>query len=66
LYRGAVATGAAQEKTSRTAEVLLAAVMLVSIYVMIRLASRIYAGALIHSGARLGWRAALRLRTEAG
>ncbi|MHB1835974.1 MAG: ABC transporter permease [Solirubrobacteraceae bacterium] len=40
---------------------LSALIMIASIYGMIRLAGRIYAGALIHSGARLGWRAALRL-----
>jgi ABC-2 type transport system permease protein len=37
-----------------------ALLMLVSIYGMIRLASRVYTGALIHSGARLSWRAAVR------
>ena len=40
---------------------LSAVIMIASIYGMIRLAGRIYAGAVIHSGARLGWRAALRL-----
>jgi len=39
-------------------------VMLAAIYAMIRLASRIYAAALVRSGARLSWRAALRLRKE--
>jgi len=38
-----------------------ALIMLASIYAMIRLASRVYANALIHGGERLGWRAALRL-----
>jgi ABC-2 type transport system permease protein len=43
-------------------ELLLAAViMAASIYGVARLAARIYANALIYSGARLGWRAALRL-----
>jgi ABC-2 type transport system permease protein len=36
-------------------------IMLVSIYGTARLAARIYAGSLVRSGARLGWRAALRL-----
>jgi hypothetical protein len=43
-------------------ELLLAAViMAASIYGVARLAARVYANALIYSGARLGWRAALRL-----
>ncbi|HUN78896.1 MAG TPA: ABC transporter permease [Solirubrobacteraceae bacterium] len=41
---------------------LVALLMLGSIVAVARLASRIYAGALLHGGARLGWRAALRLR----
>ncbi len=41
-----------------------ALIMLASIYAMIRLASRVYANALIHGGERLSWRAALRLRDE--
>lgn len=36
-------------------------VMVASVYGMARLAARIYAGALVRGGARLGWRAALRL-----
>ena len=35
--------------------------MLASIFAVARIASRIYAGALLHSGPRVGWRAALRL-----
>jgi len=35
--------------------------MLASILAVARIASRIYAGALLHGGARVGWRAALRL-----
>jgi len=43
-------------------EFLVAAViMALSIWRMIRLASRVYANALIYSGARLTWKAALRL-----
>jgi ABC-2 type transport system permease protein len=42
---------------------LAALIMLASIYGMARLASRIYANALIHSGPRLSWRAAVRLRS---
>jgi ABC-2 type transport system permease protein len=49
---------------------LAAVLMLVSIYGMARLASRVYAGALIQGGARLGWREALqpdrRSRVTAG
>ncbi len=41
--------------------VLDAVIMLASIYGMARLASRIYAGALIHGGARLSWRGALQV-----
>jgi ABC-2 type transport system permease protein len=40
---------------------LAVALMLVSIYGMIRLASRVYAGALMRGGARLDWRSALQL-----
>jgi ABC-2 type transport system permease protein len=36
--------------------------MLASIILVARIASRIYARALLHGGARVGWRAALRLR----
>jgi ABC-2 type transport system permease protein len=36
-------------------------IMLASVYAVARLASRVYSGALIHGGARLGWQAALRL-----
>jgi ABC-2 type transport system permease protein len=36
-------------------------IMLASIYGTARLAARIYAGAIVRGGARLGWRAALRL-----
>ncbi len=36
--------------------------MLASIVAVARIASRIYAGALLYGGTRLGWRAALRLR----
>jgi ABC-2 type transport system permease protein len=36
--------------------------MLASILLVARIASRIYARALLHGGARVGWRAALRLR----
>lgn len=43
---------------------LAAVIMAASIYGMVRLAARIYSGALIHSGARIGWRAALRLRAD--
>lgn len=39
-----------------------ALVMLAAIYGMVRLATRVYAGALVHSGPRLSWRAALRLQ----
>lgn len=39
-------------------------VMVAAIYGMARLAARIYAGALVRGGARLGWRAALRLRQD--
>jgi ABC-2 type transport system permease protein len=39
-------------------------IMLAAIYGMARLAARIYAPALVRSGARLSWRAALRLRAE--
>ncbi|MGA2470253.1 MAG: ABC transporter permease [Solirubrobacteraceae bacterium] len=38
-----------------------ALIMLVSIYMMVRVATRIYIGALVRGGARLSWRAALRL-----
>lgn len=41
---------------------LAALIMVASIYGMVRLAARIYAAALIRGGARVGWRAALRLR----
>lgn len=41
---------------------LAAVIMLLSIYGMFRLASRVYTGALIRSGARLRWREALRQR----
>ncbi|MDE3069229.1 MAG: ABC transporter permease [Acidobacteriota bacterium] len=41
-----------------------ALVMLASLYAMVRLASRVYANALIHGGERLSWRAALRLREK--
>ena len=40
------------------------ALMLAAIYVTVRLASRIYSGALVRSGARLSWRAALRGRPQ--
>jgi len=39
-----------------------ALVMLAAIYGMIRLVGRIYAAALVRGGARLSWRAALKLR----
>lgn len=39
--------------------------MLASILAAARIASRIYAGALLHGGARLGWREALRLPRQA-
>ena len=42
--------------------VLAVALMLVSIYGMVRLAAGIYRAALVRGGARLSWRAALRLR----
>jgi ABC-2 type transport system permease protein len=46
-------------------EVILAVlIMLASIYGMARLAARIYAGAIVRGGARLSWRAALRLQQE--
>jgi ABC-2 type transport system permease protein len=35
-------------------------IMLIAIYGMVRLAARIYTGALVRGGARLSWRAALR------
>ena len=38
-----------------------AVIMLASVYGVARLASRVYSGALIHGGPRLGWQAALRL-----
>ncbi len=41
---------------------LAVSVMVASIYGMAHIASRIYASALIHSGARLSWKAALRLQ----
>jgi ABC-2 type transport system permease protein len=45
-------------------EILLdALIMLISIYGLARLAARIYAGALLHGGERLSWRAALRQRS---
>lgn len=37
-------------------------IMLASIYGAARISARIYAGTLVRSGARLGWRAALRIR----
>ena len=40
---------------------LAAVIMALSIWGMIRLASRVYANALIYGGARLSWKAALRL-----
>ncbi len=40
---------------------LAAVIMAASIYGMARLAARVYAGGMLHGGARLGWRAALRL-----
>jgi ABC-2 type transport system permease protein len=42
-----------------------ALIMLASVYAMIRLASRVYANAFMHSGARLSWGAAWRLRARA-
>jgi ABC-2 type transport system permease protein len=42
--------------------VLAVALMLVSIYGMVRLAAGIYRAALVRGGARLSWRSALRLR----
>jgi ABC-2 type transport system permease protein len=44
---------------------LAAVIMALSIWGMIRLASRVYANALIYSGARLSWKAALRLSEAA-
>ncbi len=41
---------------------LSALIMAASVYGMVRLASRVYANALIHGGPRLGWRAALAIR----
>jgi ABC-2 type transport system permease protein len=41
-----------------------ALVMLVAVYALARLAARIYAPALVRGGARLNWRAALRLRDQ--
>jgi ABC-2 type transport system permease protein len=41
---------------------LAALITSASIYAMVRLASRIYTNALIHSGPRLSWRAALRMQ----
>lgn len=40
---------------------VIALIMLSSIYAMVRLASKVYSGALVRGGARLSWRAALRL-----
>ena len=42
---------------------LCALLMLVSIYVVARLASRIYASGLLRSGPRMSWRSALRARS---
>jgi ABC-2 type transport system permease protein len=39
-------------------------IMLASIYGTARLAARIYSGAIVRGGARLGWRAALRLQQD--
>ena len=41
-------------------------IMLIAIYATIRLATRIYTVALMRGGARLSWRAALRLRHKPG
>jgi ABC-2 type transport system permease protein len=41
-------------------------IMLIAVYGMIRLAARVYTGALVRGGARLSWRAALRLRERGG
>jgi len=41
-----------------------ALVTLIAVYGMILLATRIYTGALVHGGPRIGWRAALKLRNE--
>jgi hypothetical protein len=38
--------------------------MLIAIYGVIRLATRVYTGALVRGGARLTWRAAFRLHEE--
>jgi hypothetical protein len=40
--------------------------MLIAAYGMIRLAARVYTEALVRGGARLSWRAALRLRERGG
>ncbi len=39
-----------------------AIVLLVSIYITIRVAGRVYANALVRGGPRVSWKAALRLR----
>jgi hypothetical protein len=41
---------------------LLVYVLLVSIYITIRVAGRVYANALVRGGPRVSWKAALRLR----
>ena len=38
--------------------------MLAAIYAMVQIAARIYKAALMRSGARLGWREALRVRPQ--
>jgi hypothetical protein len=40
-------------------------IMLVSIYLVVRLASGIYTGGLVRSGERLSWGAGLRMRRQA-
>jgi hypothetical protein len=37
-------------------------ILLISIYITIRVAGRVYASALVRGGARVSWSAALRLR----
>jgi ABC-2 type transport system permease protein len=44
--------------------VVAVVLMLVTVYGIARVAARIYTGALVRSGARLSWRAALRLQPE--
>jgi ABC-2 type transport system permease protein len=42
------------------------AVMVAAVYAVVRLAARVYTGALLSSGARLGWRQAWRAARHVG